>query len=102
MIITGGENVSPVEIESVISLHPAVGEVAVVGVRDERWGSRITAFVRRTSVVDAAALEAHCRASALANFKRPKEFVFVRAIPKSPVGKILRRKLAAGDYETET
>jgi 2-furoate---CoA ligase len=101
MIITGGENVSPVEIESVISLHPAVGEVAVVGVPDERWGARITAFVRRTAPVDAPALEAHCRASALANFKRPKAFVFVRAIPKSPVGKILRRKLVAGDYETE-
>jgi 2-furoate---CoA ligase len=101
MIITGGENVSPVEIESVLSLHPAVGEVAVVGVPDERWGARITAFVRRSHAVDAAALEAHCRASSLANFKRPKAFVFVRAIPKSPVGKILRRKLVAGEYEPE-
>jgi 2-furoate---CoA ligase len=101
MIITGGENVSPVEIESVLSLHPAVGEVAVVGLPDERWGARITAFVRRTGPVDPAALETHCRVSALANFKRPKAFVFVRAIPKSPVGKILRRKLLAGDYEPE-
>jgi 2-furoate---CoA ligase len=101
MIITGGENVSPVEIESVLSLHPAVGEVAVVGLPDERWGARITAFVRRAAPTDVAALEAHCRASSLANFKRPKAFVFVRAIPKSPVGKILRRKLVAGEYEAE-
>jgi 2-furoate---CoA ligase len=73
----------------------------VVGLPDERWGARITAFVRRAAPTDVAALEAHCRASSLANFKRPKAFVFVRAIPKSPVGKILRRKLVAGEYEAE-
>ncbi|MBM3485442.1 MAG: AMP-binding protein [Alphaproteobacteria bacterium] len=101
MIISGGENVTPVEIESVLSLHPAVAEVAVAGLPDERWGARITAFVKRRGPVDAAALEAYCRASTLANFKRPKEFVFVAEIPKSPVGKILRRLLVAGEYERD-
>ena len=78
MIITGGENVSPVEIESRLSLHPAVSEVAVVGLADERWGTIVTAFV-----------------------KRPRRYVFVGEIPKSPVGKLLRRKLVAGEYEPE-
>ena len=99
MIITGGENVSPVEVESALSLHPAVGEVAVVGLADERWGQVVTAFVARAAPVDAAALDAFARASNLAGFKRPRRFVFVKAIPKSPVGKLLRRKLKDGDYE---
>src|SRR5690606_25855310 len=98
MIITGGENVSPVEIESVLSLHPAVGEAAVVGLPDERWGQRIAAFVRAEGAIDGAALDTHCRTSGLANFKRPREYIFVAEIPKSPVGKILRRKLVAGEF----
>ncbi len=101
MIITGGENVSPGEIESVLSLHPAVAEVAVAGLPDERWGRRIAAFIRRRTEIEAAELDAWCRRSGLANFKRPRDYVFVRAVPKSPVGKILRRKLVAGDYENE-
>ncbi|HEY8553773.1 MAG TPA: AMP-binding protein [Burkholderiales bacterium] len=102
MIITGGENVSPVEIESVLSLHPAVEDVAVVGLPDERWGQRVAAFVRRRSPVTPEELDAHCRSSTLANFKRPREYVFVDEIPKSPVGKILRRKLVAGEYKPES
>lgn len=100
MIISGGENISPVDIESVLSLHPAVDEVAVAGLPDERWGQKVVAFVRPRARLDAAILDGHCRASGLANFKRPREYVFVREIPKSPVGKILRRKLVAGEYET--
>jgi len=99
MIISGGENISPVEIESVLSLHPAVDEVAVAGLMDERWGQRVVAFVKRGSSVDAAILDGHCKTSSLVDFKRPREYVFVRDIPKSPVGKILRRKLIAGEYE---
>jgi 2-furoate---CoA ligase len=101
MIITGGENVSPVEIESCLSLHGAVAEVAVVGLPDKRWGKIVAAFVKRRDTVSAEALDEHCRASGLANFKRPRRYVFVEAIPKSPVGKILRRLLTAGDYEEE-
>jgi 2-furoate---CoA ligase len=99
MIISGGENISPVDIESVLSLHPAVDEVAVAGLPDERWGRRVVAFVKLKADVDAAALDAHCRGSTLPDFKRPREYVFVREVPKSPVGKILRRKLVAGEYE---
>jgi len=101
MIITGGENVSPVEIESCLSLHAAVSEVAVVGLPDERWGKIIAAFVKRCAAIEADELDAFCRASGLANFKRPRRYIFVTEIPKSPVGKLLRRKLAAGDYTAE-
>jgi len=101
MIITGGENVSPVEIESCLSLHPAVSEVAVVGLPDERWGKIIAAFIQRRSVVSAEELDAFCRTSGLANFKRPRRYVFVQEIPRSPVGKLLRRKLTAGEFVGE-
>jgi 2-furoate---CoA ligase len=99
MIISGGENISPVDIESVLSLHPAVDEVAVAGLQDERWGQKVVAFVKVRQPVDALALDAHCRDSDLVNFKRPRDYVFVREIPKSPVGKVLRRKLQSGEYE---
>src|ERR1700722_17322277 len=101
MIITGGENISPVEIESCLSLHPAVLEVAVVGLADEKWGQVVTAFVRRGRPVTEQDLETHCRSSGLANFKRPRRFVFVDALPRSPVGKLLGRLLVAGDYQRE-
>jgi 2-furoate---CoA ligase len=101
MIITGGENVQPTEVENVLSLHPAVAEVAVAGMPDERLGQRVTAFVRRLGAVDAEALDRYCRESHLANFKRPRQYLFVAGIPKSPVGKILRRLLIADQYELE-
>jgi 2-furoate---CoA ligase len=101
IIITGGENVSPVEIETCLSLHPAVSEVAVVGLPDERWGKIITAFVKRKSAVETAELDQFCQSSGLANFKRPRRFIFVDAIPKSPVGKLLRRLLVSGEYVIE-
>ena len=101
MMISGGENVMPVEIESVLSLHPGVAEVAVAGLPDERLGQRITAFVTRRGDVTAGELDAYCKASALADYKRPRSYVFVRSIPKSPVGKILRRMLLAGEYNAE-
>jgi 2-furoate---CoA ligase len=98
MIISGGENISPVEIESCLSLHAAVSEVAVVGLPDERWGKVVTAFIKCRAAVAAEDLDAFCRSSGLAGFKRPRRYVFVVEIPKSPVGKLLRRKLVAGDY----
>ena len=101
MVITGGENVSPVEIESCLSLHPGVAEVAVVGLPDERWGKIVAAFIKRRGALEASELDEFCRSSGLANFKRPRRYVFVAEIPKSPVGKLLRRKLVAGEYATE-
>jgi 2-furoate---CoA ligase len=101
MIITGGENVSPVEIESCLSLHAAVSEVAVVGLPDERWGKVVVAFVKRRAPVEPDELGQFCLAAGLAAFKRPRRYVFVAAIPKSPVGKLLRRMLVAGEFEPE-
>jgi 2-furoate---CoA ligase len=101
MIISGGENILPAEIESVLSLHPAVGEVAVVGLPHERWGQQVTAFLTRHDAVDEEALNTWCLESDLAPFKRPRAYVFVAEIPKSPVGKILRRLLVAGEYRAE-
>ena len=101
LIVTGGENVSPVEIESCLSLHPAVMEVAVAGLPDERWGKVVCAFVKRRTPVEASELDAFCKSSGLANFKRPRRYEFVAEIPKSPVGKLLRRKLVAGEYRPE-
>jgi 2-furoate---CoA ligase len=101
MIVSGGENISPGEIESILSLHPAVAEVAVAGLADERWGQRVTAFVKRNTAVATETLDAWCRCSSLADYKRPREYVFVAEIPKSPVGKVLRRLLVAGEYRRE-
>jgi 2-furoate---CoA ligase len=75
--------------------------VAVVGLADERWGKIVSAFVKRRVVVEPEELDRFCRTSGLANFKRPRRYVFVTGIPKSPVGKLLRRKLVAGEYEPE-
>lgn len=101
MIITGGENVYPIEVEDVLSAHPGVAEAVVIGVPDEKWGQAVTAFVVPSDEgLTAEDLDDYFRESKkLARFKRPKEFVFVEEIPKSPVGKILRRVLLAGDYE---
>lgn len=101
MIITGGENVSPVEVESCLSMHPAVEDCAAVGLPDERWGKIVTAFVKRRGDVTAEALDQFCKASDLANFKRPRRFIFVAELPKSPVGKLLRRSLVEGNYQPE-
>jgi 2-furoate---CoA ligase len=89
MIISGGENIHPLEVEDVLSRHPGVAEVAVVGVRDERWGQRVVAVV--IGVATPGELDALCLASPLARFKRPREYRFVDSLPKSPSGKILRR-----------
>ncbi|MBB2891040.1 AMP-binding protein [Flexivirga oryzae] len=103
MIISGGENVHPVEVEDVLSRHPDVSEVAVVGLRDEKWGQAVTAFVVPTNLaIDpetlVARLEQWCRNDApLSPYKRPKRFRVIASIPKSPVGKILRRKLVVDD-----
>jgi 2-furoate---CoA ligase len=92
MIVSGGENIHPLEVEDVLSGHPGVDEVAVIGAADERLGHRVVAVVVGTATE--RELDAHCLASpTLARFKRPREYRFVDALPKSPSGKILRRVL---------
>ncbi len=89
VIISGGENISSVEVEGVLLRHPAVQEVAVVGLPDERWGEAPHAFVVRKegATTSEAELRAFTRA-ALAHFKTPKAFVFVDELPKTATGKI--------------
>ncbi len=101
MIISGGENVYPAEVEAVLLAHPQVRDAAVVGLPDERWGETVAAFVVPASGdLDAAALDRFCLSSReLARFKRPRRYVFVEEIPRSPSGKVLRSLLKkAGQY----
>ncbi|HLI89268.1 MAG TPA: AMP-binding protein [Ktedonobacteraceae bacterium] len=101
MLISGGENIHPLEVEDVLSKHPQVREVAVAGLPDERWGQIVAAFIAPADpALSAEELDRFCLASPqLASFKRPRRYIFVKAVPRSPVGKILRRKLQAGEYE---
>jgi fatty-acyl-CoA synthase len=100
MVISGGENVYPAEIEDVLHAHPAVLEAAVVGVPDERWGEACAAFVvlREGSNVGTEELQRLCR-DQLARFKVPKTFAFVDALPRSSMGKVLKDELRAGATE---
>ena len=92
MIVSGGENIHPLEVEDVLARHPRVTEVAVIGAPDDRLGHRVVAVVVGTATEEE--LDAHCLATeTLARFKRPREYRFVGALPKSPSGKILRRVL---------
>ncbi len=93
MVISGGENIHPTEVEDVLVAHPAVAEAAVIGTADERLGQRVTAFVVSREPLDTATLDEWCRRSPLADFKRPRRYRFVETLPKSPSGKLLRRLL---------
>jgi len=93
MIISGGENIYPAEIESVIIGIPGVGEVAVIGLPDEKWGEIACAIVVADQTkVSAESIIAFC-GEKLARFKLPKKVLFVEAIPRNPSGKILKRVL---------
>jgi acyl-CoA synthetase (AMP-forming)/AMP-acid ligase II len=96
MIIRGGENIAPAEVEAVLQSHPAVEEAAVVGVPDVEWGQRVAAFVvlRDGQHSTAEALAEFCR-QRLASFKKPEIIHFLPELPKNPMGKILRRDLRA-------
>ena len=91
MIVTGGFNVYPREVEDALAAHPAVRECCVVGAPDEQWVEAVTAFVVSSGVTEGELIE-HCR-TLLAGYKVPKTVQFVDEIPKSPVGKLLRRGL---------
>ena len=94
MIISGGENIHPLEVEDVLARHPGVREVAVIGAPDDRWGQRVVAVVVADPGLGPEELDRFCLDSGtLARFKRPREYRFVDALPKSPSGKILRRVL---------
>lgn len=90
LIVTGGMNVYPAEVENVLLEVPGVREVAVVGVPDDYWGQRVTAVVVGDASQDA--LDAHCR-RLLAGYKIPRSYRFLDVLPTSPTGKVLRRVL---------
>jgi 2-furoate---CoA ligase len=100
MIISGGENIHPEEIEDALVRSQLVAGCAVIGMPDERLGARVVAFVEpvRTDT-SPDQLDEVCLRSGLARFKRPREYIFVKAIPRSASGKLLRRKLRTGEYE---
>ncbi|HEY9282631.1 MAG TPA: long-chain-fatty-acid--CoA ligase [Pyrinomonadaceae bacterium] len=95
MIIRGGENIYPREIDEVLYQHPAVAAAAAVGVPDELYGEEVAAFVtlKEGRAATAEELIAHCRAR-LADFKCPKTVCFLPELPKGPTGKVLKRELA--------
>lgn len=95
LIIRGGLNIAPTEIENVLYAHDAVLEVAVVGVPDDEWGESIAAVValRAGQSVTSEELSAWCRASGLPTMKVPASFAFVDALPKTAVGKIAKREI---------
>ena len=92
LIISGGENVYPAEIESVLSSHPAVFEAGVRGIEDEKWGQVPIAFVVLTEEVTEQELIAYCR-NYLASYKIPREIVFCKRLPRNGANKLLRREL---------
>ncbi|GAB7066867.1 bile acid CoA ligase [Mycobacterium hodleri] len=104
MIVSGGENVYPIEVEKVLAAHPAVAEASVLGVADDDYGQRLAAFV---VLADGSAtpddLKAHVRAN-LANFKVPRSITVLESLPRGSTGKIVRRDLHAlldtGDHAT--
>lgn len=94
VIISGGTNIYPREVEEVLLRHPAVFEVAVVGEPEPEWGEQVVAFVVLTpgSAVDVATLDRWCRDN-IAGFKRPKRYQFPEALPKNSYGKVLKTEL---------
>jgi fatty-acyl-CoA synthase len=94
MIVSGGENVFPAEVEDLISGHPDVVEATAIGVDDKEWGARLRAFVvkKPDATVDEDAIKVYVREH-LARYKVPREVVFLEELPRNPTGKILKREL---------
>ena len=94
MIVSGGENVFPREVEDLLASHEAIDEAAVIGVDDERFGQRLKAFVVVTSgaALDEAAVKDHVKAN-LARYKVPRDVEFLDELPRNPTGKVVKRDL---------
>ena len=94
MIVSGGENVYPAEVENVLMAHPAIADVAVIGVPDEKWGETAKAVVVKAEGVDVSDDEiiAYAR-ERLARFKCPTSVDYVDALPRNPSGKVLKKDL---------
>ncbi|MFT6016866.1 MAG: acyl-CoA synthetase (AMP-forming)/AMP-acid ligase II, partial [Candidatus Azotimanducaceae bacterium] len=93
MVISGGENIYPAEVENALMKHPGVSDVAVIGVPDDRWGETVKAIVTRSSEeITEEQLFAFCRKN-LASYKCPTSFDWMDLIPRNPSGKILKTEL---------
>ncbi|QBJ95258.1 acyl-CoA synthetase [Rhodococcus sp. ABRD24] len=103
MIISGGENVYPLEVENVIAERPDVLDVAVIGVEDDEFGHRLRAFVvaAPSSARDANEIRTHVKSN-LARYKVPRDVIFIEELPRNATGKLLRRVLIEMETETET
>jgi fatty-acyl-CoA synthase len=102
MIVSGGENVFPAEVEECLTSHEAVEEAAVIGVDDEKFGQRLKAFVvvRKGKDVSEDDLKARVKDN-LANYKTPREVVFLDELPRNPTGKVLKRELMERDFDED-
>jgi malonyl-CoA/methylmalonyl-CoA synthetase len=92
LIITGGYNVYPREIEELLRTHPGIADAAIVGVPSQRWGETVAAFVVLSAPVPPSELDSWCEGR-LVSYKRPREWHVVEAIPRNALGKILRHEL---------
>ncbi|MCK0438415.1 acyl-CoA synthetase [Gordonia alkaliphila] len=100
MIVSGGENVYPLEVENLLAEHPHVDDVAVIGVDDDEYGTRLRAFIvlAEGAPEDPDALRAHVKAN-LARYKVPRDVVYIEDLPRNPTGKLVRRLLPTGPLE---
>jgi fatty-acyl-CoA synthase len=100
MIVSGGENVFPAEVEELLGAHESVQEAAAIGVEDERFGQRLKAFVvlRKGAELSEDDIKDYVKQN-LANYKVPREVVFLDELPRNPTGKVLKRELAASDED---
>ncbi|MFY0634024.1 MAG: AMP-binding protein [Vannielia sp.] len=94
LVVSGGSNIYPREVEEALLAHPAVREVSVIGQPDPEWGEVVVAFVVLDAPVDESALDEACT-STIARFKKPKRYVFVEELPKNNYGKVLKTELRA-------
>jgi len=94
MIIRGGENISPEEVEAVLHSHPKIEEAAVIGIPDEEWGEqpRAIVVVKQGETATGDEIIEYCRAK-MSSFKRPRSVIFVNELPRNPMGKVLKRVL---------
>jgi acyl-CoA synthetase (AMP-forming)/AMP-acid ligase II len=103
MIITGGENVYPLEVENVLYRHPAIKEVAVIGVPDPKWVERVHAVIVLKEKAHATAEEiiTFCKDN-LSHYKAPKSVEFANDLPKNPQGKILKKEIRTKYWNKQT
>jgi len=103
MIVSGAENVYPREIEDVLVTHPAVVDVAVIGIPSEQWGETVMAFVvlAQPEAASPDELVEFCR-DKLAGYKRPRAIEIIDELPRNPSGKVLKRELRAPYWEGRT